>query len=169
MKKYIIIPFLFVAVNLFSQPINQQTPPADQTQQIHQPPMQQGQGMTPYNNSMNSYGNKAAKYRKMKVNGIVLASVGGAGLIGGLALLTTGLSNKTAATNNYNGYNQAPLRSYVPEIFVGGVFTVVGALALTGGTVMAIIGNKKEKDYAMANHKLTVIVAPTAFRIAYTF
>ena len=201
MKKYIVIPFLFMAVNLFSQPINQQ--PNNQQQQNnnqqmqqqnnqqqmqqqnnnqqmqqqnnqqyqqqdqYQPPQQQN---NMYNNNMNYYGNKSAKYRKMKVNGIVLASVGGGLLIGGLALLTTGISNQVPVNNNngtvFNGGAGA-----VIETIGGGILTVVGALMVTGGTVMAVIGSKKEKDMAMSNrnNKVSVIIAPTAFKIAYTF
>ena len=193
MKKYIIIPFLFVAVNLFSQPINQSQNNQDQrqlqnnnqqqmqqqnnNQQLqqqnnqqqdqYQPPQQQN---NMYNSNQNYYGNKAAKYRKMKVNGIVLASVGGAMLIGGLALLSDGIS-KQAPVNSYNSgpFNGNGNGSFI-EVFGGTIFTIIGALATTGGTLMAVIGNKKGKDMAMTNHnRVSVIIAPTAFRIAYKF
>jgi len=189
MKKYIIIPFLFVAVNLFSQPINQSSNNQDQrqpqnnqqqmqqqnnNQQMQQQNNQQEETFQPqpqqpmYNNNKNYYGNKSAKYRKMKVNGIVLASVGGAMLIGGLALLSDGISRQVPV----NSYNSGPLNGggAIIETFGGAVFTIVGALATTGGTLMAILGSKKEKDMAAANrNRVSVIIAPTAFRIAYTF
>lgn|GEM_PF-1638631 len=198
MKKYIIIPFLFAAVNLFSQPINQSQSPNNQDQrqpQNNQQQMQQQnnnqqmqqqnnnqqnnqqeetfqpQPQQPmYNNNKNYYGNKANKYRKMKVNGIVLASVGGAMLIGGLALLSDGIA-KQVPVNSYNNgpFNGAGNGAFI-ETFGGTVFTIIGALATTGGTLMAIIGNKKEKDMATANrNRVSVIIAPTAFKIAYTF
>jgi len=192
MKKYIIIPFLFVAVNLFSQPINQQPNNQQQNnnqqmqqqnnqqqmqqqnnnqqyqqQDQYQPPQQQN---NMYNYNMNNRGNKLAKYHKMKVNGIVLASVGGGLLIGGVALLSTGISNQVV-TNNSNGYNQPVFNGAIIETIGGGILTVVGALMVTGGTVMAVIGSKKEKDLATANrnNKVSVFIAPTAFKIAYTF
>jgi hypothetical protein len=204
MKKYIIIPFLFMAVNLFSQPINQQQNTQDQRQlqnnnqqqmqqnnnqqqmqqqnnqqqlDQYQPPQQRPTyNYTTPNNNMDYNGRKASKYRKMKVNGIVLASVGGAFLIGGVALLSDGMSKQVPVNNYNNGYNNGPFNgagsgngAFI-ETFGGTVFTIIGALATTGGVLMAVIGSKKEKDMAMANrNRVSVIIAPTAFRIAYKF
>jgi len=175
-----------MAVKLFSQQNNpQQTPPPppnNQTQQIQQP-IQQGQTI-PYNANMkNSI--KAEKYKNLKIGGIVLLTAGVVGLIGGIAMVSSGVSNQistnsstsssstvtttpygtTTSTNNSN----QPIAPANAAQISGGVFLgVLGAFAIGGGTAMAIIGSHKQKKYAAAS-RLSMAIAPTAFSIAYKF
>jgi hypothetical protein len=179
MKKYIVIYFLFIAANVFSQQTDpQQTPPPpnNQPQQIQPPPMQQGQSITPYNINMRNK-IKAEKFKNLKIGGIVLLSAGVIGLVSGIALVSSGASNQIA-TNNSNSYNNSnsstnssqPIAPANASQIVGGVYLgVLGAFAIAGGTVMAAIGSHKEKQYNTAASRLSVVIAPTAFRIAYTF
>ena len=161
MKKGLFILLLFVTVKLFSQQTDQQPLQQNNNQQLQQP-----QQNSMYNNDMNYYGNKAAKYRKMKIKGIVMGSIGGGMLASGIFFLTNGLSDKAA---NSNSSNQPIIPSYAPKIVGGTILTVVGGLMVTGGVLRAIIGATKEKKMVMSNHQLSVFVVPTAFRIAYTF
>jgi len=156
MKKALFILLLFVTVKLFSQQIEQNN------QQLQQQPQQNSM----YNNDMNYYGNKAAKFRKMKIKGIVMGSIGGGMLASGIFFLTNGLSDKASRANSSN---QPLIPSYTPKIVGGTILTVVGGLMVTGGVLRAIIGATKEKKMVMSNHQLSLFVAPTAFRIAYTF
>ena len=163
MKKGLFILLLFIAIKLFPQQIQQ---PAQQNnnQQLQQQPQQN----TMYNNmnDMNYYGNKAVKYGKMKAKGIVMASIGGGMLASGIFFLTNGLSDKAA---NSNSSNQPLVPSYTPKIVGGTVLTIIGGLYVTGGTIRAIIGAIKEKEMVKANYRVSVLIAPTAFRVAYTF
>ena|ERR1700752_71663 len=166
MKKGLFILLLFIAVKFFPQQLNQ--PPAQQnnSQQLQQQP-QQG---TLYNNmnEMNYYGNNAVKYGKRKAKGIVMASVGCGTLASGIFFLTNGLSNQAAAARS-NYYNQPLFPTYTPKIAGGTVLTIAGAFFVTTGTIRAILGGIKEKNMVKANYRVSVVIAPTAFRIAYTF
>ena len=167
MKKALFILLLFITVKLFPQQVDQQ--PAQQ-QNNNQQLQQQPQQSPMYNNmnEMNYYGNRAVKFGKMKAKGIVMASFGGGMLASGIFFLTNGLSNQTAAArSNYN--NQPLFPSYIPKIVGGTVLTVIGGIYVTGGTIRAIISAIKEKEMVKANYRVSVVIAPTSFRIAYTF
>jgi hypothetical protein len=119
---------------------------------------------------------KAEKFKNLKIGGIVLLTAGGIGVISGIALLASGVSNQistnqTANTTNTYGTSSNPQpisQANASKIAAGAYLGVLGAFAIGGGTAMAIIGSHKQKKYAAAP-RLSVFVAPTAFRIAYKF
>ncbi len=149
MKKHLVLILMLISVKFFPQ-------------QNNQPPMQNG-------STYNSNADKVAKYQKLQRNGIILASVGGAALIGGIALYISGAidaSNSTTSTYN-NGYNNSPtIPDYAGKIIGGSALGLVGGLAVAGGIVMIKIGKRKEQR---ANSRVSVVVLPKAFRIAYKF
>ena len=83
---------------------------------------------------------KVKKYHKMKIAGIVLASLGGAALVGTIAGSVV-LGRRTNLYTDEDGSNF--LRTY--GMAVGGTFLT--AALLGPGIPLAIIGSKKEKRY----------------------
>lgn len=83
--------------------------------------------------------NKVKKYHKMKIAGIVLASLGGAALVGTIA----GSVVLGRRVNLYEDDGTNFLRTY--GMAVGGTFLT--AALLGPGIPLAIIGSKKEKRY----------------------
>ncbi|MBP6661377.1 MAG: hypothetical protein KA174_11880 [Chitinophagales bacterium] len=82
---------------------------------------------------------KVKKYHKMKIAGIVLASLGGAALVGTVA----GSVVLGRRVNLYEDDGTSFLRTY--GMAVGGTFLT--AALLGPGIPLAIIGSKKEKRY----------------------
>jgi hypothetical protein len=167
MRKSLFVFLLFVTVKLFPQQIQQPPEPPQTTNksvQIQQP-AQQNISTVDMKNKI-----KAEKFENMKINGIVLASVGGAALVGGIVALSIGLYNQNAAAANpSNSANQSATPFYISsQVATGLILGFFGGSAITGGIIMASIGNQKLKKYATAS-RLSVFVAPTAFRIAYKF
>ncbi|MFN8283299.1 MAG: hypothetical protein U0U67_08805 [Chitinophagales bacterium] len=106
--------------------------------------------LTKENALMNSYklaGNnnkaylekKVKKYHKMKITGIVLASLGGAALAGTI----TGCVLLGRKTSLYDDEPDNLLKTY--GMAIGGTFLTAGLLG--PGIPLAIIGSKKEKKY----------------------
>ena len=83
--------------------------------------------------------NKVKKYHKMKIAGIVLASLGGGALAGTIA----GSIVLGRRTNLYTDDGTSFLKTY--GMAVGGTFLT--AALLGPGIPLAIIGSKKEKRY----------------------
>jgi hypothetical protein len=180
MKKYILLSFLFATIQIFAQ---QTPPPPSDDSQPNDPPVQMQQQPAQQNiNKVNMKNNlKAEKFKNLKIGGIVLLTAGGIGLISGIALVGSGVSNQISTNNqtsttttsgttytNSSGQTQTITPGNATKIAGGVYLSVFSAFAIGGGTAMAIIGSHKQKKY-MAASRLAVFVAPTAFRIAYTF
>ncbi|MEO8761024.1 MAG: hypothetical protein ABI388_07070, partial [Bacteroidia bacterium] len=159
MKKYVVISFLLLSTNFFSQQINTVQPLLQQVSQqskLQQNYKQPKENMLLCNNNV-FYNNKASKYKGLKIGGIILSSVGAAAIIGGIVLHADGVVQQ----NNPN----ASLGVGFPQKFGGTALIVVGGLAFIGGIVMIEIGYSKEKEGA--KNRISVAVAPTSFKIAY--
>ena len=150
MKKHFIILLVLITAKVFPQQNDQQ----------------------PYQNitSYNSNATKVAKYQKMQSNGIIMASLGGAALAGGLVLYISGLKDDVqASVNNSSGTypsNSAIVPDYIPKMMGGAALATIGGVALAGGIVMIKIGKRKEKRWS---NQVSVFALPNAFRIAYKF
>lgn len=84
---------------------------------------------------------RCAKAKKMRTAGIVLASVGGGLLVGGIALIAVGVNVEANSLNNGDGLDGLPF------IAGGAVCTVFGAVGTGIGIPFAIIGSVKAKKY----------------------
>ena len=84
---------------------------------------------------------RCAKAKKMRTAGIVLASVGGGLLVGGITLIVVGVNVETNSINNGDGLGGLPF------IAGGAVCTVLGAVGTGIGIPFAIIGSVKAKKY----------------------
>ena len=157
MKKHLIILLLFMSVKLFPQQVKQEE------------------------SNMNAL--KMAKYKSMKTNGIIMLSVGGAALVGGLAIFISNEVQLIVSQNNYqnqlNTYyiqqqtnpnsvypTQPTNTSQILNLVGGAALATIGGLAVAGGTVMYIVNNARERKLAK---RMSVVVLPNYFKVAYTF
>ena len=85
-----------------------------------------------------------AKYHKMKVAGIVLASVGAAMIMTGSIMV--GVDSRTVYVND-PGPGPNPYRPWHPLRAAGGAFVGIGALSVGAGIPLAIVGGVKGHKY----------------------
>jgi len=141
MKNLVIFLFLLGTVNLFPQQIS-----------------------TPVQYNTNS--DKQLRCHKMQKNGIVMICVGGAGMIGGVALFVSGLNDNIKQINQSSNTSQPNSVNDLPRMYAGSTLSIIGLLAVSAGTSLYIVGRKREKKWT---NNVSLSIAPSSFRIAYKF
>lgn len=88
---------------------------------------------------------KCGKFKKMKLAGIIAASVGGGLLITGIALEAIAVHNETGAY--YNGYTYVGATEDVGLVGGGAACIAFGLIGVGGGVPLAVIGSVKSRKY----------------------